>query len=121
MRCKCHNLSKLYKYTHTYFSSDNFSVASVVILMLPVCILFFVPYHPAAAQTVHIPDPGLRAVIEAALGKEAGADITQSDMESLESIRVNGCRYLMLSEKGWWTPVTERWVVNLPMIGLYPA
>ena len=54
--------------------------------MLTVCILFLVPYHPAAAQTVHIPDPGLRAVIEAALGKEAGVDITQSDMESLKSL-----------------------------------
>ena len=109
MRCKCHNLSKLYKYTHTQFSCDNLSVASVVILMLTVCILFFVPYHPAAAQTVHIPDPGLRVVIEAALGKGAGADITQSDMESLESLQAR-CRYLTLSEKGWFTPLAEHWV-----------
>ena len=109
MRCKCHNLSKLYKYTHTQFSCDNLSVASVVILMLTVCILFLVPYHPAAAQTVHIPDPGLRVVIEAALGKEAGADITQSDMESLESLQAR-CRYLTLSEKGWFTPLAEHWV-----------
>ena len=86
MRCKCHNLSKLCKYTQTQSSWDNLSVASVVILMLTVCILFFVPYHPAAAQTVHIPDPGLRGVIEAALGKEAGENITQAEMESLESL-----------------------------------
>ena len=77
--------------------------------MLTVCILFLVPYHPAAAQTVHIPDPGLRVVIEAALGKEAGADITQSDMESLESLQAR-CRYLTLSEKGWFTPLAEHWV-----------
>ena len=109
MRCKCHNLSKLYKYTHIQFSGDNSSVASVVILMLTVCILFLVPYQPAAAQTVHIPDPGLRAVIEAALGKEAGADITQSDMESLESLQAR-CRYVTLSEKGWFRPLTEHWV-----------
>ena len=109
MRCKCHNLSKLYKYTHTQFSCDNLSVASVVTLMLTVCILFLVPYHPAAAQTVHIPDPGLRVVIEVALGKEAGADITQSDMESLESLQAR-CRYLTLSEKGWFTPLAEHWV-----------
>ena len=109
MRCKCHNLSKLYKYTHTQFSCDNLSVASVVILMLTVCILFLVPYHPASAQTVHIPDPGLRVVIEEALGKAAGADITQSDMESLESLQAR-CRYLLLSEKGWFTPLAEHWV-----------
>ena len=110
MRCKCHNLSKLYKYTHTQFSCDNLSVASVVILMLTVCILFLVPYHPAAAQTVHIPDPGLRVVIEAALGKEVGDDITQSEMANLESLQVNKCHFLTLSEKGWWTPVAERWI-----------
>ena len=110
MRCKCHNLSKLYKYTHTQFSCDNLSVASVVILMLTVCILFLIPYHPAVAQTVHIPDRGLRVVIEAALGKEAGADITQSEMESLESLQVSKCRFLTLSERGWFTPIAERWI-----------
>ncbi|MDE0087330.1 MAG: leucine-rich repeat domain-containing protein, partial [Candidatus Poribacteria bacterium] len=110
MRCKCHNLLKLYTYTHTQFSCDNLSVTSVIILILTACILFLVPYNPATAQTVHIPDPGLRSVIESALGKEAGADITQSDMESLESLQVNGCHYLTLSEKGWFTPVTERWI-----------
>ena len=82
----------------------------MVNLILTVCVLFFASYHPATAQTVHIPDPGLRVVIEAALGKEVGMDITQSDMESLESLHVNGCRYLTLSEKGWWTPVEERWI-----------
>ena len=90
MRCKSHNLSKLYKYTHTQFSYDNLSVASVVILMLTVCILFLVPYHPAAAQTVDIPDPGLRTVIESALGKQAGANITQPEMESLKSLDAFG-------------------------------
>ena len=77
--------------------------------MLIVCILFLVPYHPAAAQTVHIPDPGLRAVIESALGKAAGDDITRSEMESLESLQAR-CRYLTLSEKGWFTPLAEHWV-----------
>ncbi len=111
MRCKCHNLLKLYTYTHTQFSCDNLSVTSVIILILTACILFLVPYHPATAQTVHIPDPGLRAVIESALGKEAGAEITQSDMESLESLQANKCRFLTLSEeKGWWTPIVERWI-----------
>ena len=85
-------------------------MSSVVILILTTCILFLVPYHPAAAQTVDIPDPGLRTVIESALGKEAGADITQADMESLESLQANRCRFLTLSKKGWFTPVSERWI-----------
>ena len=110
MRCKCHNLLKLYTHAHTQFSSDCLSVASVIILILTTCILCLVPYHPAAAQAVHIPDPGLRTVIESALSKEAGADITQADMESLESLQANRCRFLTLSKKGWFTPVTERWI-----------
>ena len=111
MRCRYHNLLKLYTYTHKQFSCANLSVASVIILILTACILFLVPYNPATAQTVHIPDPGLRSVIESALGKEAGADITQSDMESLESLQA-GCRYLTLSEKGWFTPLAEHWVCD---------
>ena len=33
------------------------------------------------AQTVNIPDPNLRAVVEAALGKASGATITVAEME----------------------------------------
>ena len=39
------------------------------------------------AQTVNIPDPNLRAVIEEALGKRFGAPITPSDMASLTEFR----------------------------------
>ena len=99
----------LFTYTDTQLSCHNLRVTSIVNLLLTVCILFFALYHPAAAQTVHIPAPGLRVVIEAALGKQAGADITQSDMESLESLQAR-CRYVTLSEKGWFTPLVEHWV-----------
>ena len=37
-------------------------------------------------QTVNIPDPNLRAAIETALGKAAGAPITVADMETLTSL-----------------------------------
>ena len=98
-----------FTHTGTRLSCHNFGVTSVVNLILAACFLILAPYHPAIAQTVHIPDSGLRAVIESALGKEAGADITQSDMESLESLQTR-CHYLTLSEKGWFTPLAEHWV-----------
>ena len=104
---------KFFTYTESTLtrpSSQNLGIAHVISLILTACILILVPYHPATAKTVHIPDPGLRAVIESALGKEAGANITQSEMESLESLQVNKCHFLTLSEKGWWTPVAERWI-----------
>ena len=100
----------LFTYTDTQLSCHNLRVTSVVSLILTACVLFLAPHRPATAQTVHIPDPSLRAVIELALGKEAGANITQSEMESLESLQVNKCHFLTLSEKGWWTPVAERWI-----------
>lgn len=100
----------LFTYTGIRFSCYNLRIPSVVNLIFTACILFLVPHRPAIAQAVHIPDPGLRAVIESALSKKAGDDITQSEMESLESLHANRCRYLTLSEKGWWTPVAERWI-----------
>ena len=100
----------LFTYTGTRFLCYNLRVTFVLNLIFTACLLFLVLHRPATAESVHIPDPNLRAVLESALGKEAGANITQSDMESLESLHVNGCRYLTLSEKGWWTPVAERWI-----------
>ena len=41
------------------------------------------------AESVHIPDPSLRAAVELALDKEAGADITQADMASLEVLQTS--------------------------------
>ena len=40
----------------------------------------------STAQTVNIPDPNLRAVIEVALGKASGNTITTSDMAALRSL-----------------------------------
>ena len=40
----------------------------------------------ATAQTVNIPDPNLRAAIEAALGKASGVPITVSDMANLTQL-----------------------------------
>ena len=58
--------------------------APIVGLILTTCVLFLTLPWMAAAQTVHISDPNLRAVLKSALGKEASANITQEDMASLE-------------------------------------
>ena len=44
----------------------------------------------STAQTVTIPDPNLRAVIEEALGKESGDPITTSDMAALTQLSARG-------------------------------
>ncbi len=49
-------------------------------------VLFSFPLSVAIAESVHIPDPRFRAAVELALDKEAGADITQADMASLEEL-----------------------------------
>ena len=105
---------KLFTYaesTRTRSSSQDMGLAHVVSLILTVCVLFLTQHRIATAQTVHIPDPNLRVLLESVLDKAAGDDITQVDLASLESIR-NGCHFLTLSEKGvWWVP--ERWVCEL--------
>ena len=58
----------------------------VLSLILTAGVLFFGPHPIATAQTVDIPDPALRAALQAALGKEAGADITQAEMASLKTL-----------------------------------
>ena len=69
--------------TRTRLSSQNWRHVHVVSLILTACVLFLAPHRIATAQTVHIPDPTLRSTLEMALGKEAGADITQAEMASL--------------------------------------
>ena len=88
---------------------QNRRLVQAIVLLFTTSVFFFQNLQIAAAQTVHIPDRGLRAVIESALGKEAGADITQSDMESLESLQAR-CRDSTLSEKRWFQPLAEHWV-----------
>ena len=71
--------------THVESKRQNQRLAQVIILLFTAGLLFFGHLQIATAQIVHIPDPSLRAAIEAALGKEAGENITQADMASLKS------------------------------------
>ena len=73
--------------TRTLFLSQISGIIYIIILTLIACAFFFgIPHQIAIAQTVHIPDPNLRAALGSALGKEVGADISQAEMESLESL-----------------------------------
>ena len=72
--------------THMGHERQNRRLAQAVSLIFIACMFFFTPHWIATAQTVHIPDPNLRAALESALGKEAGADITQADMASLKTL-----------------------------------
>ena len=81
----------------------------VVLLFITLCLVLTKHPNIASAQTVHIPDPGLRIALELALGKESGENITQAEMESLEMLQASRCRFLTLSDMGfWWRP--NRWV-----------
>ena len=80
----------------------------VIILIFITAVFFFGHLQITDAQTVHIPDPNLRAVLESALGKEAGEDITQADMANLKSLQANNCHFLTLTKMGvWWK--AKRW------------
>ena len=80
---------RLYKaLTLTGFSNRSLGFSYVVILVFMGCLFFGVPLLTATAQIVDIPDPELRAALELALDKEAGADITQADMASLKVLEV---------------------------------
>ena len=74
--------------THTPFKNKkkNIELAQAISLLLTACVLFFARHPIATAQTIHIPDPNLRVILESALGKAAGEDITQAEMASLESL-----------------------------------
>ena len=72
--------------TRTLFLSQISGIIYIIILTLIACAFFLIPHQIAIAQTVHIPDPNLRAALGSALGKEVGADISQAEMESLESL-----------------------------------
>ncbi len=55
-------------------------------LILITCVLFLASPQVTSAQTVHIPDPALRAALESALSKEVGDEITEVDITNLESL-----------------------------------
>ena len=61
-----------------------YALPQVICLIFTMSLLSLGSYQTAFAQTVHIPDPGLRAAIEFTLDKQPGADITQAEMASLE-------------------------------------
>ena len=64
------------KSTHVASKRQSQSCVQVIFLVFITAVFFFGHLQIATAQTVHIPDPSLRAVIETALGKGVGEDIT---------------------------------------------
>ena len=68
---------------------QNLGLAHVVSLVFTACMLFLAPPRLATARTVDIPDSGLRAALELALGKAADEDITQAEIMSLESLEAS--------------------------------
>ena len=79
------------KSTHTQILDQGAKLICIILLILSTGVLF-IPSRIATAQTVHIPDQNLRAALESALGKKAGAEISQVDMASLESFDAFGSR-----------------------------
>ena len=72
--------------THVECKPQNRRLAQVIILIFITAVFFFGHLQITDAQTVHIPDPNLRTVLESALGKEAGEDITQADMQEVTGL-----------------------------------
>ncbi len=60
------------------FVKKQFIFYSIILLIYLLILLSFL--SEAIAQPVNIPDPGLRAAMETALGKTAGDTITQAEM-----------------------------------------
>ena len=80
------NFLRFFAYTesaHVEAKQRNQRLTQVIILIFTMGAFFCGHLRIATAQTVHIPDASLRTVIEAALGKKAGEDITQADMVDL--------------------------------------
>ena len=90
------------------FSTQNLEFSHIVILVFIASLFFSALHRGASAETVHIPDPNLRAALEFALDKEAGADITQADMASLEVLQASECRYLKRAGVPQWVSRSQR-------------
>ena len=82
-------------------------IVHIVILTLITCALFLTPHRIAIAQTVHIPDSNLHAALELALDKDAGADITQVELASLESLEAVGSSIRNLTGLEFATNLTK--------------
>ncbi len=76
--------------TTTVLDREKIGFLHIVSLIFTMCVFFSTLHTTAMAQTIHIPDPNLRAALELTLGKDIGTDITQVEMESLESLEAVG-------------------------------
>ena len=95
--------------THIKSKQQNQKLAQITVLIFTASVFFFGHLQITDAQTIHIPDRSLRSIIELTLGKKAGEDITQADMENLKSLQVSNCHFLTLTKMGvWWR--TKRWL-----------
>ena len=74
--------------TSTSCPSQVSALIPILGLILTMGVLFFTPHRIAAAQAIDIPDRNLRTILRSALHKEAGTDITQEDLASLERLDV---------------------------------
>ena len=90
------------------FSNQTLELTRVIIHIFIGCMLFCLPHRLSIAQAVDIPDPGLRAAFELALGKETDEDITRADMASLEVLQASRCRFLKRSGVPQWIPLPQR-------------
>ena len=73
-----------------------------------------------APQTVNIPDPNLRAAIETALGKAAGAPITVADMETLTSLTARDANISNLTGLEHATNLTDLDLIRNSISNLSP-
>ena len=71
---------------HIRSEKRNIGLAKGISLIFIGCLLFLLSPRIAIAQLVYIPDSNLRTVLELALGKAAGAAITEADMANLRSL-----------------------------------
>ena len=65
---------------------------------------------PGAVQTVNIPDPNLRAKVEAALGKASGGPITSAEMANLGGISGDGSNISDLTGLEYGNNMTNLWL-----------
>ena len=66
----------------------------------------------AVAEPVNIPDPNLRAAIETALGKQAGAPIIKADMENLTNLQAKNAEIRVLTGLEHATNLTRLGLAN---------
>ena len=93
--------------TTTILDGQKIGFRHIVSLTFAMCVIFSTSHPTATAQTVHIPDPNLRAALELALGKDVGTDITQVELENLESVEAVGSSIRNLTGLEFATNLTK--------------